>query len=296
MEATNNNKNVGAITSASLRRSPFSIGVAVCAATSAILILVALVAGCANEKAAAIHLNAGTAYLESRQYALAIKELRQAVENNPSDPAGHYYLGIAYHAKGTDKDAIRELQTAISLKADYSEAYNYLGMVYDGLGDFDNAIANFKKALANIVYETPSFAWNNLGWTYFKKKDYDAAVASFSEALKVEPNAYNRAVYENSLGRAFFEKKDFDSAIIHLTKAVQITPESMESRFWLGKSFQAQNKTTLALQEFQIIISKIPNTELALRAKAEIDAIESSQKQKTDGPASPSLRRKSTRN
>jgi type IV pilus assembly protein PilF len=295
MEAANNRRH-GSASSAFPGRSPFRGRVPFSTAASALLIFVALLAGCANERAAAIHLNAGTAYLESRQYVSAIKELRQAVAQNPSNPASHYYLGIAYHAKGTEKDAILELQTAISLKEDYSEAYNYLGMVYDSLGDFDRAIANFKKALANILYETPSFAWNNLGWTYFKKKDYDAAIASFSEALKLETNAYNRAAFEISMGRAFFEKGDFDTAVNHFTRAAQIAPELLESRYWLGKSYRTQNKTAMALQEFQIVISKAPNTELALKAKEEIDSIETSQKRKAVGPETPTPRRKSTRN
>jgi tetratricopeptide (TPR) repeat protein len=235
--------------------------------------LVLFIGGCANEKAARLRLNSGIAYLESRNYPLALKELLEAEKQDSSNPLIHYYLGILYHVKGLPNDSIREFEKAIDLKSDYSEAYNYLGLVYDSTGQFDNAIASYKKALSNLLYETPSFAWNNLGWSYYKKGDYDAAVSAFSEAIKLEPNLYSHAVFEINIGRSFLAKKEYDRAILHFNKVLQTAPDFIEARYWLGKCFEGQNKKYAALKEYQAVIAKVPNTELAIKAKAEIDQL-----------------------
>lgn len=250
---------------------------------SAIVLLIfaaILIGGCANEKAAGIHLNSGIAFLESQQYSSALKELVEAQKLNPDDPVIHYYLGILYHVRGLPKETIRELEKAISLKPDYSDAYNYLGLVYDGQGQYDQAIASFKKAVANVLYETPSFAWNNMGWSYFKKGDFGAAAEAFKEAIRLEPNTFNHAVFENNIGRSLLEKGDFDSAISHFNQVLKISPDFIEARYWMGKCFQAQNKKYAALKEYRTVMAEAPNTELSEKAKKAADSLIKSAKRK----------------
>lgn len=239
-----------------------------------------VIGGCANEKAAGIHLNSGIAFLESQQYAPALKELVEAQKLNPDDPVIYYYLGILYHVRGLPQESIRELQKAISLKPDYSDAYNYLGLVYDSRGQYDQAIASFKKAVANVLYETPSFAWNNMGWSYFKKGDYGAAAAAFQEAIRLEPNAFNHAVFENNIGRALLEKGDTDSAVLHFNQVLKISPNFIEARYWLGKCFEAQKRKYAALKEYRAVMAEAPGTDLAEKAREAADSLIKSAKKK----------------
>ncbi|MFB3926120.1 MAG: tetratricopeptide repeat protein [Syntrophales bacterium] len=236
-------------------------------------LLLVYAAGCANEKAANIHLNMGLAYLESRQYSSALKELMDAEKENPQDPRIHYYLGITYHAKNLPDEAIRELKKAVEIKTDYSEAYNYMGMVYDGMGRYDLAIQSFKNALSNILYETPSYAMNNMAWSYFKKGDYDSALLQFSEALKHEPNMMNHAALEKNIGVVLYRKSNPNSAVMHLKRSLEIAPDFVEARYWLGKCYLLNKDRKSAISEFNAVIKAAPDSEFALRARSELDSM-----------------------
>ena len=239
--------------------------------TALLLLWPVLMSGCANQQAADTHLDAGIAFLESRQYGAAMKELLEAEKLHPTHPPVHYYLGIIYHARGLKQEAIQEFQRAISLKPDYSDAYNYLGLIYDNAGQYDEAIKNFKKAVANISYETPSYAWNNLGWCYYKKGDYDSAAAAFTEAVKLDLNNANRAAFENNIGRSLSAKGDADGAIVHFKRALLFSSDYAEPRYWLGKMYQAQDKKKAALEEYQAFLKYAQaNTDLVEKAKKEV--------------------------
>jgi tetratricopeptide (TPR) repeat protein len=223
--------------------------------------------------AANVHLKSGTAYIESRQYAAAIKELLEAEKNNPGDPTIKYYLGIAFHMKNLPEEAVRSLTGAVELKPDYSEAYNYLGLVYDGMGRYDEAIRSFQKALSNILYETPSYALNNMAWSYYKKGDYESAIARFKEAVGQENSLFSRAMLEKNIGMVYFRMEDMPQASLHLKKALDMAPEFTEARYWLGKVYAATKKRSAAAREFQEVVKAAPESEFGIRAKEELEKL-----------------------
>jgi putative PEP-CTERM system TPR-repeat lipoprotein len=64
----------------------------------------------------------GWVYLKKGLYPLAVKTLRQAVEQTPDNPMFHYHLGLAYARSGEPVRAKTALQTALRLRPDFQGA------------------------------------------------------------------------------------------------------------------------------------------------------------------------------
>lgn len=239
------------------------------------LVTVVLITGCLRTpydyQQARVHLDLGTAYIESGQYNAAMKELLQAEKRTPDDPRIHYFLGITYSGKGLNDKAIKEFRKAIDLKKDYSEAYNYLGTIYLKDGQWDKAIDSFDKALSNIVYDTPALALYNMGWAYYKKGDYAMALSKYYGAISREPNTVLLPMLEKNMGLATLAQGRVDEAIQHFTNALKIEPEFMESQYWLGECYLKQRRMEEARAVFQVVAKAIPESQFGIMAQTKLN-------------------------
>jgi tetratricopeptide (TPR) repeat protein len=253
-----------------------------------LIIALAAVTGCINIEAANKHLNYGLSYIESGQYTAALKELVEAEKNNPRDPKIHYYIGVCYHAKGLAKEAAAEFKEAISLRPNYSEAHNYLGLIYTEGGQLDEAIAEFRAALANLLYETPSFAMSNLGWAYYKKGDYNAALAQYREILNRDPNSMILPIVERNIGIVLLAQGRPGPALEHLRRSFELAPDfaAEQVHYWIGKALAAQGKLKEAQSEFELSVKAAPNSKFAADSAAELEKLRPKQQPPAAG-ASP---------
>lgn len=76
-----------------------------------------------------------------------LKELLEAVRQNPNDAKAHARLGAVYGHHDRWQEAIPEFKKAIHLKPDYAEAHYNLGVAYNQIGDGVNAIVHMAKAV-----------------------------------------------------------------------------------------------------------------------------------------------------
>jgi TolB-like protein len=83
-------------------------------------------------------------------HAEAIRELRRAIELNPSSDEAHHQLGLVYLHVGLLDRALREVQEAIRLNPDNALAPYRLGCVRLYMGDFKGAWALFSKIPFNF--------------------------------------------------------------------------------------------------------------------------------------------------
>jgi Flp pilus assembly protein TadD len=64
----------------------------------------------------------GWIYYKKGLWSLAIRELKDAADRDPANPAYHYHLGLAYAANGNRDLARGSLQTALRLRSDFDGA------------------------------------------------------------------------------------------------------------------------------------------------------------------------------
>jgi len=220
-----------------------------------------------------IFLNKGISYLDTGQYANALKELLEAEKYYSGNPKVHYFLAMAYQGKGLKDRAIEELQKAIDLDENYSEAHNYLGTLYSDRKEWDRAIREFEKALANPLYETPSLALYNMGWAYYGKKDYGAALLKYQEALRLDPMTTLRPQIEKNIGFIYLDQNFTAEAIRHLKKAVELDPALVDAHFLLGESYLKIKDNKNAKLSFQEVVKLAPDSYFGARAKAYLKSL-----------------------
>jgi len=226
-----------------------------------------------HKEQAEVFLNKGIFLIEAGQFNSALKELLEAEKYSSGDPKIHYYLGMAYHGKGLRDKAIGEIKEAISLKENYSEAHNYLGTLYMDIELWDKAIVEFDKALANDIYDTPSFALYNSGWAYYNKKDYQQAINKYQQALQRDPKTILRPQIEKNIGLIYLAQSNLSEAIRHFKTAVELSPSLYDAQLFLGESYLKIKDKNNAKRAFQAVIKYSPESAYGKKAKEYLQSI-----------------------
>jgi tetratricopeptide (TPR) repeat protein len=235
------------------------------------VVIVSLLVGCGpsrlEQKQSRVHIDMGIAYLKSKRYAPALRELMAAEKLTPKNPEIHYFKGSSYYGNGMEGDAVEEFKKAIALNPDYSEAHNYLGVIYMGKGFYEQALKEFNDALSNILYETPALPLNSMGEIYYKKGEYRMALGKYKEAVRREPQTFLLPLIEKNMGRTALALNDTKTAAYHLEKAVDISPYFVEARYWLGMTYLKEGNRTKAIQELRAAHTIDPHAPFGLKAK-----------------------------
>ncbi len=84
---------------------------------------------------------------ESKNYADALRDLDEAIREDPQWPASYRYRGLALSAMGRPEQAIPDFQKVTELKPYLPAGYNQLGLAYRDLGQLERAKLNFDKAI-----------------------------------------------------------------------------------------------------------------------------------------------------
>jgi type IV pilus assembly protein PilF len=226
-----------------------------------------------HKEQAELFLNKGISLIQAGQYNNALKELMEAEKYSSGDPKIHYYMGMAYHGKGMRDKAMEEFKEAISLKENYSEAHNYLGTLYMDMELWDKAIEEFDKALANDMYDTPSFALYNSGWAYYNKKDYQQALIKYQQALKRDPRTVLQPQIEKNIGLVYLEQSNLSEAIQHFKTAVELAPSLYDAQFILGESYLKIKDKKNAKKAFQAVVKIAPKSAYGKKAKEYLQSI-----------------------
>ncbi|HTA40577.1 MAG TPA: winged helix-turn-helix domain-containing protein [Candidatus Acidoferrales bacterium] len=210
------------------------------------------------QKALAIDPQSGEAYavlgmLESvkeaqskKSLAEGIRQLRHAIELDPSDAPAHEWYGIALLAAGNVNEAYAELQKASNLDPLSVATTHWLGQTAYLERHYDDAISYERQVLdlSPQLYE----AFETLGLAYEARGDYRQAIDAFrqfgerckmcrSEAAALLANVYART--NPSLARA-----EFAIAKAH---AADVDPSD------LALAYAAMGERTVALSYFKHI-------------------------------------------
>ncbi|MDQ7787558.1 MAG: tetratricopeptide repeat protein [Thermodesulfovibrionales bacterium] len=90
----------------------------------------------------------GAVCYEGKDYASAIRYLKQALEINPGNANVYYNLGLALHEPKTLDEAIVHYRKALELEPDFTDAYYYLGTALKMQGKLNEAVESFDNALS----------------------------------------------------------------------------------------------------------------------------------------------------
>jgi tetratricopeptide (TPR) repeat protein len=136
-------------------------------------------------------------------------------DNTIEKAKAHHEHGLACSARGNYDEAIRELQEAIRQNPKFVEAHNDLGVVFRKRGDLNNSIHELEESIKlNPDY---ALAHCNLGTAYFDKYKLDDAIKEFNTSIRLDP--YCTIAYYN-LGNSFAKKNQISEAITAYEKFI----------------------------------------------------------------------------
>jgi Tfp pilus assembly protein PilF len=141
---------------------------------------------------------------------LSEAELRKfagSVRRVDGDAEAHYQMALHFQDNYRHKLAIDELRQVLQRNPSHVKAYNALGVSYDNLGDHEAAIESYRIAL-NIDPKL-GYVYNNLGYSCLLNGQTDAAVSAFQQAIAISPKEKR---YRNNLGLAYVKQDRYEQA------------------------------------------------------------------------------------
>lgn len=178
-------------------------------------------------------------YVLLKDYPDADKWFTKAVEWNPKDSLGWYYLGRTKYNENRFDEAIAAFQQCLKLNPKDVKAEDNLGLSYEGLNRTEEAIAAYRNAIA---WEMDSAVKNagpflNLGSLLADGDRLDEGLSYLLEAARLDAQDYR---VHRQLGKAYTRLNQLDKAQAELEKAVELAPQNAPVHFMLAQVYRRQ--------------------------------------------------------
>jgi tetratricopeptide (TPR) repeat protein len=217
--------------------------------------LALLLASCGNltcdpdKKESIERMNAGVDFAKRKSWALAEKELEQAVTLNPENHEANYALGQVYEEQKNWEKAVRAFENAI--KYDASEAmYHYkLGKAYFEQANLNMALPSLEKA-ATMNPKLYKVHWY-LGQIHRAQERPDKAAVALSESCRLNPQ-FGKAFYD--LGGLYFDWDMNEQAVVVLEQGAQHARDDADRTnlyFQLGRAYDSLRKFDQAVEAYE---------------------------------------------
>ena len=140
-----------------------------------------------------------------------LSEFASSVKKVDGQAESHYKMALHFQRNRRHKLAIEELKNALQQDPSMAKAYSAMGVSYDKLRKNSQAIHCYQLALK--MDSSLYYVHNNLGYSYLHIGNLDAAIVSFQKAIQL--NDENKR-YHNNLALAYVMNDRYDLAIDQL--------------------------------------------------------------------------------
>lgn len=158
-----------------------------------------------EQKEADYNYKMGEAFLSEGKLQEAFVRLQKTLQLDPVNKDALLKLGLIHMQFEEFEKAKSLFLRAISIDPLFSDAQTYLGIAYIRMRQWQEAIEPLKKALSNVLYQTPDRAYYYLGIAYYRLGQFDNAIAAFKDSIKRAPSApyayYSLSLAYNKTGR-----------------------------------------------------------------------------------------------
>jgi type IV pilus assembly protein PilF len=150
------------------------------------------------QQRAQIRVDLAAGYYERGQMDVALQELGEAAQLDPSNARIYNIYGLVYAVMGEKAKAEENFRKAVQLAPNDSNIRHNWGAYLCTTGRAREGIAELDKAISDPLYKTPEIALINAGKCSAQAGMYDQADLYFRRALTASPNnpvaAYNLAL------------------------------------------------------------------------------------------------------
>jgi type IV pilus assembly protein PilF len=183
-----------------------------------------------ERKRARIRVELAAGYYQNGQVAVALDELKLALEADPSYQDAYNMLGLVYMELGEHRMADESFLKALRLAPNDSEVNNNYGWYLCQRGREAQSIPYFLAALKNPLYATPGKPLTNAGICALRIKDLAAAESYLVRAFEMDPGS---PVTLYNLGQLFLQKKEYERAKFYVGR-LNTAYEPTAQTLWLA--------------------------------------------------------------
>jgi tetratricopeptide (TPR) repeat protein len=181
-------------------------------------------------------------------YASADKWLTLALQWDPSDAEGWYYLGRTKYNENRFEEAIQAFHKCLDLRPQFVLAADGLGLSQAGLGHTVDAILSLQQAIfmqQNFAQKTPE-PYIDLGDLFNQQARFEEALSLLQSAVTIAPR--NIRAHE-VLGKAYLNLNRLPEAQHELEAAVSIDPDLPAPHYLLAQIFRKEGQLDKAKSE-----------------------------------------------
>lgn len=190
----------------------------------------------------------GSDYVLLGSFSDADRWFSQAVEWEPRNVLGWYYLGRAKYSENLFEEAVTVFERCLKLDPKNVKASDNLGLAYQALGRMDEAVAAYRNAM-DWESGTPNNPgpFINMGMLLEEQDKPQESVPFFKRALEIAPLD---AKAHQEIGKAYFNLDQPALAETELLKAVELAPNNARAHYVLGQLYRKQGKGDKAKEQF----------------------------------------------
>jgi tetratricopeptide (TPR) repeat protein len=184
-------------------------------------------------------------YVLLKDYADADKWFTKAVEWNPKDSLGWYYLGRTKYSENRFEEAASAFEQCLKLDPRNVKAEDNLGLAFEGLNQIEKAMAAYQTAIEwqRDSAEKISGPFLDLGSLLVDDNQPDDALPYLLEAVRISPDDFR---VRRQLGKAYTHLDQLEKARAELEKAVELAPQNAAVHFMLAQVYRKQGLTDKA--------------------------------------------------
>ena len=178
--------------------------------------------------------NLGKALLNVGHYEEAVTAFKQVLAKN-NWPDAHFHLALAYKSSGNSEEALKELDEALKNNPKYREAINEKAQILEGLNRKDEALTEYKKVIALFFSEYQARDTEDYCYETAVLLDNNDLVDELIRQLRQHIQKYpGFADGYYKLGQALEAKGLRNEAMMAFRKALEINPsyEIARKSFW----------------------------------------------------------------
>lgn len=242
-----------------------------------ILLAVATALGCATtpdgqvgleqDKKARTHYNAGIEYMSQGKHAIAVRELRTAMEFAPRDPWIHWAIAEAYRRSHRLDDSESHLLKSLELRPGFQQARLNLSALYVQVGRYADAIEHADILIDDPTFPVPWKAFTNRGWAEYRLGQTQTARESFLTALD-----YNEKHWRSFLALGILDSEAGHAieALEQFERVIDLEPGPLaeaEANYRIGEIYVSLGNRERAVQHLTAATAREPNGQWGRRSE-----------------------------
>ncbi|MBP9854007.1 MAG: tetratricopeptide repeat protein [Candidatus Omnitrophica bacterium] len=191
------------------------------------------------------YLNLGKAYLDVKDYRLALLNLNKAIKLKPKNYDAYNYRGILLYQEDLNAMAADDFTQALSFDPSRTTARFNRANVYRKIGRYELALTDINKVIELAPNDFQGYF--NRGNIYTKMDQYDAALKDYEMVIELRPNYFE--VYK-SIGNVYEFQGKFDLALDEYNKVISQNVKDIETYILKANLLTRQGKNEEALAAY----------------------------------------------